>query len=212
MVGRAGLTVDGWGTTMPGMTGLLDRVAAFATSRMGLVAAGVWGLAEAIVLPVVPDVLLYLLAAAAPARAPRLFVAAIVGALTGTVVLYALATWDLDAARALVLAVPGIGPSMLATATATVDSGDPVSMALFGPGTPLKVYTVGWASGAGSVAGLLVGAILNRLTRIGPGLLVAMVVGALVPGLLRRWERIGLVAYLIGWSVVYAAYLLSQPA
>jgi membrane protein YqaA with SNARE-associated domain len=192
--------------------GLVDRLAAFAASRSGLAVAAGWGLAEAIVLPVVPDVLLYLLAAAAPAKAPRLFVATVIGALVGTALLYWLATLNPGAAREVVLAVPGIGHGTLASATAAVAGGDPASMALFGPGTPLKAYTVGWASGAGSLAGLLVGTVLNRLTRIGPVLLVAMGIGALLPGLVRQWERPLFVAYVVGWTVVYAAYLASQPA
>lgn len=186
--------------------GTVDRIATFAQRRTGWMLAAAWGLGEAIVLPVVPDVALYLFAAAAPLSTLRLFLAATLGAVAGTAFLYALATADPAAATAIVLAVPGIDARMLADAGAAVATGDPGSMALFGPGIPLKVYTVGWADGAGDVVGLLLGAVLNRVTRIGPGLVVAAALGLAAPTFLRRWERPGLFLYGLGWLVVYALY------
>jgi len=186
---------------------ILDRVAAFARGRAGWVLAAAWGFAEAILLPVVPDVALDLFVVAAPRSAPRLFVAATLGAVLGTVLLYALAVADAAATQALILAVPGIDAQSLAEAGAAVATGDPGSMALFGPGIPLKVYTVGWATGAGSLIGLLAGTVLNRVTRIGPGLVVAAALGLVAPSFLRRWERPGLLLYVVGWVVFYALYL-----
>ena len=69
-----------------------------------------WAMAEALVFPIVPDVLVCLLALAAPRRAVVLFLAVVVGALAGSYVLYAIAVARPDVATAMVLAVPGRPP------------------------------------------------------------------------------------------------------
>ena len=166
-----------------------------------------WSFAEAIVLPVVPDVALDLLGLAAPRRTPALFLVSIVASMFGTAVLLVFATGSLAAAEALVLAVPGINQPMLDAARATVTAGDPASLALFGPGTPLKVYTIGWAAGPATIFGLLIAVVLNRLTRIGPVLLAAIGLGALAPAWLRRHERLVLGVYVGAWLALYMAYL-----
>lgn len=180
---------------------------AIAGGRAGVAILAAWGFAEALVLPVVPDVLLYLLVAIAPRRTAMLFAASVIGALVGTAILYTVATARPEFAASIVLAVPGIDPLMVDAARRQVSGGDPLSLAAFGPGTPLKAYTVAWASGAGTMSGLVIGTVLNRITRIGPGLLIAAAVGVLAPRWLRRHQRLILLAYLIGWTIVYAVYL-----
>lgn len=184
----------------------VDRIGRFAGSPVALVVVALWSFGEAIVLPIVPDVALYLLALAAPRRAPLLFLVSILASLVGTAVLFAYAAGQLAGAEALVLAVPAVNQPMLDAARSLTAAGDPASLALFGPGTPLKVYTVAWAAGSGSVIGLLLGAVINRLTRIGPTLLVAMGLGALAPAWLRRHERLVLAAYALAWGALYAGY------
>jgi membrane protein YqaA with SNARE-associated domain len=186
----------------------MEGLARFAASRGAIVLVAAWAFAEATVLPVVPDVALILLALAAPHRAAALFAVALAASLAGSLLLFAAATAAPDAARALVLAVPAIHPAMLAAATTTVAAGDPWSIAQFGPGTPLKVFTVAWAVGPGVVPSFVLAVILNRLTRIAPVLVVASVVGALAPGWIRRHERAVLVAYAVAWTVLYAGYVL----
>ena len=48
--------------------------------------------------------------------------------------------------------------------------------------------------------------LLNRVTRIGPIVLVAALAGRLFPGWLRRHERLVIPAYGVAWTVFYAAY------
>lgn len=182
----------------------MDRIARFAGGRTAMVLVALWSFAEAIVLPVVPDIALDLLSAARPRRSPLLFAISVVASIAGTVVLFALATSQLATAQALVLALPAIDGQMLDAARATVAAGDPTSIAQFGPGTPLKVYTVAWASGSGTAVGLLVGTVLNRLTRLGPTLLAAVGVGALAPTWLRRHDRLVLGLYALAWLAIYA--------
>jgi hypothetical protein len=159
------------------------------------------------VLPVVPDVLLYLLAAAAPRRGLVLFGALIAGALAGSVLLHALALAAPEVAERLVLAVPGIDREMLDATRHVVAGGDPLRFALFGPGTPLKVDTVAWAAGSGTWPGLLVGVVVNRLTRIGPGLVISALLGWRAPAWLRRHHPALLVVYVVAWAIFYAVYL-----
>jgi 1-acyl-sn-glycerol-3-phosphate acyltransferase len=63
---------------------------ALASSRAGLVLAFCWGLAEAIVFPIVPDFALALLAVAAPRRFGKLALAALCGSVAGGAVAYGL--------------------------------------------------------------------------------------------------------------------------
>ena len=186
----------------------MDAIARFAASRLAVVLVAVWAFGEAIVLPIVPDVALDLFALAAPRRALRLFLVATLASLGGSLVLFAIASAAPDAARVMVLAVPGIPERMLDAASQTVAGGAPWSIAQIGPGTPLKVFTVAWASGPGSVAPFLVGAALNRITRIAPTLAAAAAVGAMAPGWLRRHDRLVIGGYGVAWVAFYALYLL----
>jgi len=193
------------------MGGLLDRIAGVAADRRGVILVGAWAFAEAIALPVVPDIALGLLALAAPRHALRLFVVAVVAALAGTAALFTLAVTAPDAAVALLTALPGIDATTIDAARAATAGGDPTAIAGFGPGMPLKVYTVAWASGPGSAAALALGVVLNRLTRVGPVVLALAVLGRVAPGFLRRHERLVLVLYAATWVAVYVLYLGLVP-
>lgn len=185
----------------------LARLERLAAGRGGPALVGLWAFAEAIVLPVVPDVALGLLVLVAPRRALVLFGWLIAASLAGTAVLFLAATFAPDAVTAVILALPGIPASMLQDARAAVAAGDPTALALFGPGTPLKVYTLAWALGPGTILPLAAGAIINRVTRIGPGLVALAVLGRVAPDLLRRHERLVFVAYAAFWVALYVAYL-----
>jgi hypothetical protein len=189
-----------------GLTTIFERLERFAATRQATVLIGAWGMAEAIAFPVVPDVALYLLAMAAPKHAVRLFAAAIVGALAGSAVLAGLTTMSPDAARSLMLAIPGISPQMLQAAERAFAGGDVLGFVGFGPGTPVKVYIVAWILAGGSPLLLAVGVVVNRLTRMGPGVLVTAIIGALAPGLLRRYERLVLAIYVGLWVLTYVLY------
>jgi membrane protein YqaA with SNARE-associated domain len=166
-----------------------------------------WALAEAAFLPVIPDVLLGLLLLAAPRRFPILFGALCLGSLTGSLLLFGLTTINADAVRHLLLDLPGINAPMITAASQKVASGDPTSLLLFGPGTPLKVFTFAWANGVASPNGFLLAVILNRVSRIAPLALAQAVLGAMAPDLLRRHERLVIGLYFAAYAVFYAAYL-----
>jgi len=176
-------------------------------SAWGNVLFAAWGFAEATLLPIVPDVGLYPVAVAFPRSALRLFLDVLVGALAGSAVLYVSTVAAPDLASELVLTVPGINQALLDSASHAVADADPTSMALVGPGTPLKVFTVAWALGPNQPVPWLAGVLVNRLTRIGPGVVVAVVLGILAPTWARRHARALLVAYVLGWVALYVVLL-----
>jgi membrane protein YqaA with SNARE-associated domain len=187
--------------------GALDAIARFAPTGSAAVLVAAWAAAEAVVLPVVPDVALVLLALAAPRRSVPLFAALVAGALAGSFVLFAFATAAPDRVDTMLRAIPGIDEATIAAADASLTDDGVAGFAQFGPGPPLKVYTARWAASDGGALGLLAGVVLNRLTRIGPVLVAAAVAGWLIPGWLRRHERLVLAGYALAWAAVYALYL-----
>ncbi len=184
----------------------LERTGLFARRPAAVVAMGIWAAAEAIVLPIVPDVGLCLLVLAAPRRTVRLFSAVVIGAIAGTFIMAAFALQAPDAARAVLLAIPAIDPALLSSADQALARDGVVGFAQFGPGAPLKVYTVEWLAQGGDIAGLLVGTILNRITRIVPALIVAAAIGQFAGPWLRQHSRLTLAAYAAFWVLVYVAY------
>jgi hypothetical protein len=169
-----------------------------------VVAVGVWAACEAFFFPIVPDVGVCLLALAAPWRAARFFGAVVVGALIGTAVLAVVATRTPDAVHSMLLALPGIDAGMLADTDRSIARDGILGFVQFGPGAPLKVDTAAWIAHGGDTLGLLAGTILNRLTRVGPPVLAAAVIGSLAGPWIRAHHRATLVAYAAFWIGVYA--------
>lgn len=187
--------------------GPIDRIARFADGRSAVAVVTVWAAAEAIAFPIVPDVLVGLLVLAAPRRAVVLFTAVLVGAVAGSLVLYAFASTAPDAATSMVLGVLGVRPAMFDEALVRLASGEPWRMAGFGPGTPLKVDTLAWALDGQGPVGLVVGVVVNRITRVLPVILVSALVGVVAPRQLRRWAWPAILVYAGFWLAVYASYL-----
>lgn len=188
------------------VAGGIEHVGRFAGRSAAVALIGAWAAAEAVVFPIVPDVGLGLLVLAAPLRALRLFGAVVVGAVAGTVVLGIFATQAPEAARAVLLSIPGIDPETLAGADRVLARDGLAGFGQFGPGAPLKVYTVEWLARGGDVVEVLVGAVLNRITRVGPSLVFAAAIGYVAAPWLRRHSNVVFVVYAAFWLLVYAAY------
>jgi hypothetical protein len=186
---------------------LIDRIARFAWTPRAPALVAVWALAEAIFLPIVPDVALLMLTMAAPRRGSMLFASLVAGSLVGTAALWLMVSADPPAAERLIMSVPGIRPQMLSEAIAVFAAGSPLPFALVGPGTPLKVLSLAWLQAGGWAPALAVWVVVNRLTRIGPLLLAFALGGALAPQWLRRHERLVLASYGTFWLAVYVLYL-----
>ncbi len=188
----------------PSAPNAIERIERFAARPAALATMAIWGAAEAVALPIVPDVGLCLLALAAPRRAARLFAAVVVGAVAGTLILAFLVAVAPDAVRAMLLALPGIDASLIAEANSQLQRDGVLGFVQFGVGPPLKVYSNEWLVLGGDVPGLVVGTVLNRLTRIGPALLVASAAGVLLAGAIQRHDRATLAAYAAYWIALYA--------
>ena len=173
-----------------------------------LVVLALWGFGEAIVLPVVPDVLLGILVLASPWLMLPLLGARIAGGVAGAVVGWWLVVRRPASFHRVLASQPGLGEPGLADADARLRRlGVVRGFAQVGPGLPLKAYL--WALGSvdtqasvGRVAGL---ALVNRLARILP---VALGFAALHPlAAAAPSEPLVLgVLYVAGWSAFYVVY------
>ena len=188
----------------PPAPNVFERIERFSARPAALATMAIWGAAEAVVLPVVPDVGLCLLALAAPRQAARLFAAVLVGGVAGTLILASLTAVAPDAVRAMLLALPGIDGAMIAEANGQLQRDGVFGFIQFGVGPPLKVYSTEWLALGGDAPGLVLGAVLNRLTRIGPVLLVASGAGLLLASGIRRRSGAMLAAYAAFWIALYA--------
>jgi membrane protein YqaA with SNARE-associated domain len=188
----------------PSAPNAIERIERFAARPAALATMAIWAAAEAVALPVVPDVGLGLLVLAAPRQAARLFAAVPLGALGGTLILAFLAALAPDAVRAMLLALPGLDASQIVEATNQLQRDGILGFVQLGVGPPLKVYSNEWLALGGDVPGLVIGAILNRLTRIGPVLLVASGAGLILASAIRRNSGATLAAYATFWVAVYA--------
>jgi len=187
----------------PSAPNAIERIERFAARPAALATMAIWGAAEAVALPVVPDVGLCLLALAAPRQAARLFAAVLVGAVAGTLILAFLTALAPGAVRAMLLALPGIDASLIVEANSQLQRDGVLGFVQLGVGPPLKVYSNEWLALGGDVPGLVSGSILNRLTRIGPVLVVASGAGLVLASGIRRRSGATLAAYAAFWIAVY---------
>jgi membrane protein YqaA with SNARE-associated domain len=190
----------------------LEPIAAIARSVEVLLVLVGWGIAEAVLLPIVPDVLIGILVLAAPDRAPILLGAAAAGGIAG-----ALLDWWLVRRRPVLVArvlaaQPALGPAGIEAATHRLrELGRVRGFAQVGPGLPLKAYLralddVAPASTGGEVAML---ALVNRLVRLGP-VTIGFALLNPVETAVRRPAWLVAALYVIGWSLFYPVYWLSR--
>ena len=161
-------------------SGLRKRVAAFASGGAGLLLVAVWAFLEAMVWPVVPELLLVVLVLAAPAMWWRLTVTALVAGVLGGVVMLGVAGAGVD------LPQPLVTDRMRESAAADVgELGAPAVHLQPFSGIPLKVYAT--AAGESDVDPLAFAA-HSSIARGGRFVLV-VAVAAIAATAARRWRR-----------------------
>jgi hypothetical protein len=185
------------------VTLLIDAIARFARRPHAHLLVAGWAFAEAVFLPVVPDIALLLMALAAPRRGLVLFISLIAGSLTGTLALWLFFSADPLGAQQLILSVPFVTHDQLSRTVAEFASGNPLRFAVMGPGTPLKVLSLAWLEAGNGALTLPLWVILNRLTRIGTLLVVFVLIGARAPDWIRRHDRLVVGGYVALWLGVY---------
>ena len=178
---------------------------------MGLKAgAFLWGLAEATLFFIVPDVLLSALALRDRTLALRLCLWSLGGALTGGLVMYLWGRHDAEQASDVLGKVPAISEAMLARVSADLEQLG--SLATFlGPltGTPYKIYAALSHQADVSLAAFLLISVPARLIRFA---LVAAITSWIAGTLLRGWShRARLCLLLALWTAFYVAYFLVTP-
>lgn len=165
-----------------------------------------FGAAEAAFFPIVADVPLLLFALLVPRRTLRTFAAFVLGALTGSLLLFVAATLDPVLIRSLVGALPGIDAADFATVRDLFARDGFGAFLQFGPGIPVKVDVSVAAELGWSPLTVAAGVVANRITRIVPTLLAAALAGAIAPRLVRRFPALLLTGYAGGWFVLYLIY------
>jgi membrane protein YqaA with SNARE-associated domain len=180
----------------------------FAASRPAAAIAFGWGLAEATLFFLVPDIWIGLVALFDWRAGLRAAGWALAGALVGGALMYGVgARVEPERSARLLDAVPAVSPAMIERVEEEMRAHGPASM-LLGPvrGTPYKIYARTAGVQRMSLPGVLLWTVPARALRFVP---VALAV-ALAGWLARRWVGprpgwfVGL--YLTAWAAFYAAY------
>ena len=164
-----------------------------------------WGIAEATIFFIVPDVLLSWLALRSYKRALVACLWALGGALVGGCLVWFVALVNPDALRALFASLPAINDGMIANVAQQLDQSGLTAL-FVGPliGTPYKLYTLEAANSGFSLALFLLVSVPARLTRF---LLVTIVAGAASQLLQRRFSmRVVQVLHAVLWISFYSWY------
>jgi hypothetical protein len=166
----------------------------------------VWGIAEATLFFIIPDVIITWTALIDARRGIRMLAAAAAGALVGGSLLYASATFDPEGSRAAVDAVPFVGAGMFQRVTEAYAGRGPTAM-LYAPGNgiPYKVYAVlaPPVMDFGTFAAMTVPA---RLVRFLAGWVVFTGLGLLFANVIRRHPTPAKLLFGIAWTAGYAIY------
>lgn len=178
---------------------------------MGLKAgAFLWGLAEATLFFIVPDVLLSAVALRDRALALRLCIWTLGGALTGGLAMYLWGQHDIEQATSALARVPAIGQSMLSSVSADLEQMGALATFL-GPltGTPFKIYAALSPEAGVSLLAFLLISVPARLIRF---VLVAWLTSWLAATLLRDWSHRARLSLLLAlWGGFYLVYFLVMP-
>jgi membrane protein YqaA with SNARE-associated domain len=167
--------------------------------------AFLWGLAEATLFFIVPDVLLSLLALRDRRRAWVACGYAVAGAVLGGALMYAWAVHDPAQVRSVLISIPAISPDLLDQVRAQLDAHGYASLfAGAFSGVPYKLYASEAGAAALPLAGLLIVTIPARALRF-------VLVVAVVNWIARRWlggwtQNQRKAVLLAGWIVFYGGY------
>jgi membrane protein YqaA with SNARE-associated domain len=174
-----------------------------------LIAAALWGFAEATLFFLVPDVILSAVAIVNWRLASWACLAATGGALLGGALMYRAGRRSGPAVRALLLRIPGIGPAMLERVASEVASRRFLAV-LLGPlsGTPYKLYAVEAGRRGLPLGGLMLVSIPARMLRfVGVTLLAAWLAHGAFPALPVAAK---LVVWGVSWTLFYGWYFAAM--
>ncbi len=169
--------------------------------------AAAWGLAEATLFFIVPDVLLTWLAGFRPRLVWRAVAACLGGALLGGLLMYLAAADSPERMRALLELVPAINADFIAATGAALQEhyGSQMLRAGFS-GVPYKILAVESAAQGQSLATFLGWSVPARLSRWVLIVLLARGVTLFVRSRFAAADRVLWTLWGVGWSIVYVVY------
>jgi hypothetical protein len=176
--------------------------------KRGVTTSFLWGLSEATLFFVVPDVAVGAVALFGWRRGLKAAAAAIVGAVLGGVALYLVARGMGAGVRDLIDRLPGIPHRFFAeTRDAIADDGGAAIVAGPSRGVPYKVYAAEWALAGRGGLDLIAWTVPARAARIVPAALISSLTAAFWRRRFGEW-RVGLLLllYLAVWVVIYTVY------
>jgi len=174
---------------------------------MWLAAAAAWGLAEATLFFVVPDVLLTWLAAFRPRVVWPAVAACLAGALAGGVVMYLAAADSPGRMRVLLDAVPAVSSVLVAQTGSALEADYGRQMLRAGfSGVPYKILAVESGARGQGLATFLGWSVPARLPRWVLVVLIARGVAAVVRGRTAQADRVLWTLWAALWGIVYLVY------
>jgi hypothetical protein len=174
---------------------------------MWLAFAAAWGLAEATLFFVVPDVLLTWLAGFRPGLAWRAVSTCLVGALLGGAVMYLAAADAPERMRALLDAVPAVSAEFVAATGSALQEHYGAQMLRAGfSGVPYKILAVESAAQGQSLVAFLAWSVPARLSRWVLVVLLARGVARFVRARTAAADRVLWALWGAGWGIVYIVY------
>ena len=169
--------------------------------------AAAWGLAEATLFFIVPDVLLTWLAGFRPRLVWRALAACLGGALLGGLLMYVAASHSPERMRALLELVPAINADFIAATGAALQDqyGSQMLRAGFS-GVPYKILAVESAAQGQSLAMFLGWSVPARLSRWILVVLLARGATMFVRSRFAAADRVLWALWSVGWGIVYVVY------
>ena len=182
---------------------------AHSASRGALVIAFLWGLAEATVFFLVPDIYLGLVALFNWRQGLRATLVTVAGALIGGAIMYALAASNGAVMNQFLSHVPLINADTV-NSVAEQMRADGLSALVTGPlqGIPYKVYAAQAGRQGLPLLPFLLITIPARLERILPVALAGAVAGVLFKRFVQKYTRLIVGAYALMWAGIYILYYL----
>jgi membrane protein YqaA with SNARE-associated domain len=185
-------------------TSAIDR---FVLGRAALVLAFAWGLAEATFFFIVPDVLLTLIACRALKPALKATTFALLGALVGGALMYAIGRRDPVKARAFLDQIPAISPDLITRVASQINENG-LWAVLLGPmkGIPYKIYAVEWGSREGSLITFMLISIPARYIRFFLAAIFARGIARLIEPLTQHRATTEMLILAGVWTGFYVFY------
>ena len=188
---------------------LYARAERHSASNGSLIVAFLWGLAEATIFFIVPDLYLGFVTLFHWRRGLLATFVAVVGAMAGGMVMYALAAANGAAINELLVRIPLISPDLVRTVAGQMEGSGLLAM-VSGPleAIPYKIYATQAGQQHLPFIPFLFLTILARLERLLPVALASAVCGTVFKRFIQRHTALVVSAYGLLWVGVYVLYYL----